>query len=135
MDFGPFDPSPHFGKMTFPTSTFTLYEQSNWQSHFEASVYSRHFNSCKSISAYQIYGHRFYFYSPPGICEYFPRMMERLFEHGRFSYEAFCQSAQHLPIILSSASNRVLNDSHNQNSATFSPELEEYSNWHIAVEV
>jgi len=130
MDFGPFDPSRYFGRMTFPTPTFTLYEQSNWQNHFDPFVYSRNFNSCKSIWAYQIYGHRFYHYSPPGLCEYFPRLMEQLFEHGRFSYEAFCQSVQYLPVILSSASNRVLNNSHNPTSRTFSPALQEYSNWH-----
>lgn len=130
MNFGPFDPSRYFGKMIFPALTFTLYEQSNWQNHFDPSVYSGNFNSCKSIWAYQIYGHRFCHYSPPGLCEYFPRLMERLFEHGRFSYAAFCQSVQHLPVILSSASNRVLDNSPNQDSPTVSPALQEYSNWH-----
>jgi len=116
MDFGPFDPSGYLkGDKRYC-----------WQWHFDPSVYSRHFDSCKSIWAYQIYGHRFYFYSPPGLGEYFPRMMELLYENGRFSYEAFCQCVQHMPVILSSASNRAVSDAREQNS----PAVQEYSNYH-----
>lgn len=136
MNFGPFNPSRYFGRMTFAPSNFPLYvsdyesEKSFWQWHFDPFVYSRHFNSCKSIWAYQIYGHRFYNYSPPSLGEYFPRLMERLFEHGCFSYAVFFQSVQHLPVILSPASDRYISDDvlsfHNQVSPAFSQVILEY---------
>lgn len=57
--------------------------------------------------------------------------MERLFEQGRFSYAAFCQCVQHLPVILSPASDRYISDGvlsnfHDQVSPAFSQVILEY---------
>lgn len=101
MNFGPFNPSSHLNES----------EIYYWQQCFDSSVYPCHFNSRKSVWAYQIYdGHRFDFYQQgKGLCDYFPQFMERLHAADRFSYESFCQCVQHLPAIVTYASHIPIN--------------------------
>ncbi|MES1022924.1 DUF4132 domain-containing protein [Gloeocapsa sp. BRSZ] len=108
-DFGPFDPSDYFGKMYYIPQNILGYDldaqsqQQQWRSRFDVYAYPYDFDSCKSIRAYQIYGRGFYSQSDKGLCYYFPRLMNRLYEHSRFSYTEFCQAVQHLPLILRDA--------------------------------
>jgi len=77
--------SLYFGRMTFAPSNFLYVNDYEYEKDMAVALWPFiilvHFNSCKSIWAYQIYGHRFYNYSHLGLCR-LPRLMERLFEHG-----------------------------------------------------
>jgi hypothetical protein len=135
-DFGPFDPSGHFGKMYYTPQGFPCYnddaksQQQQWQFNFDAYAYPHNFDSCKSIRAYQIYGRGFYAQSDKGLCYYFPRLMNRLHEYGRFGYTEFCQAVQHLPLILHDAcelmADGVVTTFHAQVSDEFSRVILEY---------
>ncbi|MUL38877.1 DUF4132 domain-containing protein [Gloeocapsopsis dulcis] len=135
-DFGPFDPSAYFGKMYYIPQNFpcynvdAIYQQQQWQFNFDAYAYPYHFDSCKSIWAYQIYERGFSSQSDKGLCYYFPRLMNRLYEHGRFGYTKFCQAVQHLPLILRDACELTADGSvttfHAQVSTEFSRVVLEY---------
>ncbi|PIG91098.1 DUF4132 domain-containing protein [Gloeocapsopsis sp. IPPAS B-1203] len=135
-DFGPFDPANYFGKMYYTPQGFPCYnddaksQQQQWQFNFDAYAYPYDFDSCKSIRAYQIYGRGFYSQSDKGLCYYFPRLMNRLHEYGRFGYTEFCQAVQHLPHILNDAceltADGVITTFHAQVSDEFSRVIVEY---------
>ncbi|MBE9191559.1 DUF4132 domain-containing protein [Gloeocapsopsis crepidinum LEGE 06123] len=135
-DFGPFDPSGYFGKMYYTPQGFPCYnddaksQQQQWQFNFDAYAYPYDFDSCKSIRAYQIYGRGFYTQSNKGLCYYFPHLMNRLHEYGRFGYTEFCQAVQHLPLIFHDAcelmADGVVTPFHAQLSDQFSRVILEY---------